>query len=53
MLTILKSDRKVVKEVIINIFYLKFQLLPASCEDSGELIFQQDCHSTQKDTLVL
>jgi len=36
-----------VKEVIINTFHLKLQLLPAMSQDSGEFIFQQDCRSTQ------
>jgi len=40
--------RKLVKEVIINIFYLKLQILPDTRQDSGELIFQQDCHSAQE-----
>ena len=35
------------KEVIINTFHLKLQLLPAMSQDSGEFIFQQDCRSTQ------
>ena len=38
---------KVVKEVIIDIFYLKLQLLPATRHDSGVLILQQDCHNAQ------
>jgi len=39
--------RKIVKEVVINKFYLKLQLLPAMSQDSGEFIFQQDCRSAQ------
>jgi len=39
--------RKIVKEVMINTFYLKLQLLPATSLDSGEFTFQQDCRSTQ------
>jgi len=29
---------KIVKEIIINTFYLKWQLLPATQQDSGEFI---------------
>jgi len=36
---------KLVKEIIINWFYFKMQLLPVTRQDSGEFIFQQDCHS--------
>jgi len=39
--------RKIVKEVIINTFYLKLQLLPATSQDSGEFTFQQDSRSAQ------
>ena len=39
--------RKIVKEVIIDTFYLKLQLLPATSQDSGEFTFQQDCRSAQ------
>ena len=39
--------RKIVNEVIINQFYLKLQLLPASSQDSREFTFQQDCRSAQ------
>jgi len=42
---------ELVKEVIINRFHLKMQLLPATRQDSGEFIFQSDFHSAQ-DTLV-
>ena len=38
---------KIVKEVIINTFYLKLQLLPATSQDSGEFTLQQDCCSAQ------
>jgi len=40
-----------VKEVEINWFHLKMQLLPATRQDSGEFIFHQDCHGAL-DTLV-
>jgi len=40
-----KLIRKIVKEVIINTFHLKLQLLPATSQDSGEFIFEQDCCS--------
>jgi len=43
---------KLVKEVVINRFHLKMQLLPATHQDSDEFFFQQDCHRAQ-DTLVL
>jgi len=31
-----------VKEIAINWFHLKMQLLPATRQDSGEFIFHQD-----------
>jgi len=40
-----------VKEVIINTFYLKLQLLPATSQGSGEFTFQQDCRSAQNTLL--
>jgi len=33
-----------VKEVAINWFHLKMQLLPATRQDSDEFILHQDCH---------
>jgi len=36
-----------VKDVIVNTFYLKLQLLPATSQESGEFTFQQDCPSAQ------
>jgi len=41
-----KLIHSTVKEVVINRFHLKLQL-PATCQDSGEFIFQKDCHSTE------
>ena len=46
-----KLISELVKEVIINRFYFKMQLLSATRQKTGEFIFQQDCHSAQ-DTLV-
>jgi len=43
--------RKVVEGIIIDIFYIKLQLLPAIRQDSGAFIFQQNCHIAQ-DVLV-
>jgi len=42
---------ELVEEVVINRFHLKMQLLSAKRRDSGEFIFQYDCHSAQ-DMLV-
>jgi len=39
---------ELVKEAIINSFHLKMQLLSATRQDSGEFIFQQDCHAAHK-----
>ena len=41
------SYKNVVEEVIINILYLKLQLLSATRRDSGAFIFQQNCHIAQ------
>jgi len=38
----MQEDRK---GSLINTFYSKFQLLPATRQDSGEFNFQQDCRS--------
>ena len=46
----IENYSKLVKEVLINRFHFKMQL-SATRQNSGEFIFQQDCHSAQ-DTLV-